>query len=149
MPLQDSLNGEDWQKDPAKMAEIYGNSFFTISAQNAGDYNDGFLDPRTQIRYPPFKLPYVPKRGDDLSWKKRYELGKETFVSAFMPALDNNFLSRRSWALQEFKLARRVLEYGPEEILLRIGGYAVSMLHVTICLVRDWSAYSLLIINYY
>jgi hypothetical protein len=27
-------------------------------------------------------------------------------------------------------------------IVLRIGGYAVSMLHVTSCLVRDWSAYS-------
>jgi hypothetical protein len=26
--------------------------------------------------------------------------------------------------------------------MLRIGGYAVSMLHVTRCLVRDWSACS-------
>ena len=99
------------------MAEIYGNSFLIISAQIARDCNDGFLDSRTQSKFPPFKMPYFPRNGNYLSWKRR----KYGFVSAFAPAVvpGKEFLSRRAWALQEFKLARRVLEYGLKEIMFR------------------------------
>ncbi|KAF4632319.1 hypothetical protein G7Y89_g5799 [Cudoniella acicularis] len=100
--VQDSLDGEDWQRESAKMGDIYGNAYVTIAAENSESCNDGFLHERNQARAAPLQeIPLHLPNG---------ELRGSVFICA--PIVDEDcFLMRRAWAFQEQRLSRRVLHY--------------------------------------
>jgi hypothetical protein len=60
--VQDSLDGEDWQRESAKMGSIYGNAYATIAAEISEKCTDGFSNERNRARAAPlqetpFRLP--------------------------------------------------------------------------------------------
>jgi hypothetical protein len=100
--VQDSLNGEDFQRESAKMGTIYGNAYLTIAVESSESCADGFLNQRNQGRAAP--LHEIPVQAHD----------GEILGSAFIcpPILDEKrFLMQRAWAFQEQRLSRRVLHY--------------------------------------
>jgi hypothetical protein len=100
--VQDSLDGEDWQRESAKMGSIYGNAYVTIGAETSENCTDGFLNERNHARAAP--LQEIPLR------LPSGEVSGSVFICA--PILDENcFLMRRAWAFQEQRLSRRVLHY--------------------------------------
>ncbi|KAF2185337.1 HET-domain-containing protein, partial [Zopfia rhizophila CBS 207.26] len=101
--VQDSQ--EDWEKESAKMGDIYSNSFLTISAAAAEDGKQGIFQPRPARLYPPVEL--QPRHGD--------------YNTLFVDMMPRNTLfetpqpvDTRAWCLQETTLAPRVLVYGAE-----------------------------------
>jgi Heterokaryon incompatibility protein (HET) len=100
--VQDSLDGEDWQRESAKMGNIYGNAYVTIAAEISENCTDGFLNECNRARAA--LLQEIPLR------LPNGEVSGAVFVCA--PILDENcFLMRRARAFQEQRLSRRVLHY--------------------------------------
>jgi len=66
------------------MANIYENSFLTISAQVARHCNDGFLKPRKRSKYPPFLVP-VSRQKEQLLPGKKPTVTNEGSVLIFTP----------------------------------------------------------------
>ncbi|CZR69822.1 uncharacterized protein PAC_19722 [Phialocephala subalpina] len=85
--IQDSPS--DWTAESAKMAEIYGGSFLTISAALGPDVHHGLMQDWTPNGIPRLPTPFA--------------LGKDPLYS-------------RAWALQERMLSPRVLIFGSEEL---------------------------------
>ena len=98
--VQDSLNGEDWHIESAKMSEVYSNAFVTISAEIARDANAGFLLQRTS-------------NATDRSLRMPYHLSSGaqcgTVYIQHPQKRDTLCLSYRAWAFQERRLSTRVL----------------------------------------
>ena len=85
--VQDSLDGEDWQRESAKMGSIYGNAYVTIAAEISENCTDGFLNERNRARAAPLQeIPFRLPSG---------EVVGSVFVCA--PIMDENcFLMRRA-----------------------------------------------------
>lgn len=103
-------DNEDIAREIATMAGIYRNSTVTILAATSSSVAEGYLNyPRRQPSFItlPVKLPN----------------GETGQIGISHPCQWGHFgwnldpLSKRGWTLQEFFLARRVLFYGPYEVL--------------------------------
>ncbi|KAK0649273.1 heterokaryon incompatibility protein-domain-containing protein, partial [Cercophora newfieldiana] len=55
---------EDWHAEVTKMAEVYENAFFTISADAAASATDGFLRPPSRSFTPETPIPYTSMCGN-------------------------------------------------------------------------------------
>ncbi|OIW27835.1 HET-domain-containing protein [Coniochaeta ligniaria NRRL 30616] len=94
--IQDSET--DWQREAAKMAEIYGNSFLTVAAAGSASPYDGIFAPR----HASFNV-----AGVQCDVVHHFPNGP---IAPAFPLL------KRAWCYQERILAPRVLYYGPTEI---------------------------------
>jgi hypothetical protein len=101
--LQDSK--EDWQKESAKMSDVYGNAFLTISAAASADSTQGIFVPRSTPSIPPVEI--RPRDSDYTS------LYAAKFVEN-MPMETRQLVDERAWCFQEMALSPRVLVYGAE-----------------------------------
>lgn len=104
--VQDSVNGDDWERESSKMNQIYGNAFLTIAAASASDSHGGIFAPQSE-RLSPYRIPY-----------SRPDLGECGSVLLFLPEplKAKDALSLRAWTLQERMLSRRILKYNKEKV---------------------------------
>ncbi|KAF2670465.1 HET-domain-containing protein [Microthyrium microscopicum] len=96
--VQDSVS--DWIFQSSLMSAVYGSSYFTIYASDAG-----FLRPRSKASFLEAKVCQLPGSGD--------------WIYARYPRYENYVTGRlweRGWAFQELILPSRVLEYSPSYI---------------------------------
>jgi len=92
----------DWQKESAKMHEIYGAAFITIAAAKATNAHEGLFD----------KRPVEPMLSCPLESSSE---NPETVLLGTDPPrhlADLEPLNTRGWALQEQILSSRILSYG-------------------------------------
>jgi hypothetical protein len=101
--LQDSK--EDWEKESAKMANIYGNAFLTISASASESSEQGIFRPRTVPPGPPVEL-----RCNDSDFEPIYI----DYKLENTPFQEPQSTDSRAWCFQEMALSPRVLVYGKE-----------------------------------
>ncbi|KAH6892506.1 heterokaryon incompatibility protein-domain-containing protein, partial [Thelonectria olida] len=98
---------EDKAVEISNMADIYRNSYVTISASRAKTVDLGFLQPRSPLGAGndpcAFRLPYESK--DRVA-------GSVVLIEEASSQLYVDPLSTRAWAFQEFVLSPRVLDYG-------------------------------------
>lgn len=106
----------DWQRESAKMAQIYRDSHFTIAATRSADGSGGCFSQRH---------PHSEELSDVLTDSLQQNLtgiyvrNRLSFhrTSTYLQNDRDDFpLYFRAWAFQERLLARRVIEYAPEEL---------------------------------
>jgi len=112
--VQDSINGEDWLKESAKMPNIYGGAALTISASAARQISDGVLS----TSFVPTKfscaLPYNLGNGKiGAVYVVPYKMRLSPFVSKEVPEP----LETRAWCLQERLLSPRILKFETSQLV--------------------------------
>jgi hypothetical protein len=101
-------NSKDWQTEGLRMHETYGNAYLTIAASKTRGPNKGLFS----------KSPHH-KLGDftfTLNDGEKHVMEVRRKVQHFNSA-DGFPLLRRGWVFQERVLSRRVLHFGPQELL--------------------------------
>ncbi|KXH50461.1 heterokaryon incompatibility protein [Colletotrichum nymphaeae SA-01] len=115
--IQDSA--EDWEKEASKMASVYSDAYFTISAATAHTSTEGFISQKHEValQQQPFRM----------NW--RTDRGKRSILAArVIPEADDHVktitgdrkpklpLMTRGWTLQEELLSRRTVTYTEHEL---------------------------------
>lgn len=118
--IQDDRN--DWAKEAALMAEVYGNSLFTLAALSSRDGTQGcnlVADIQSSTR----------NRFIDLHWNRASHLYVRVFEKEprnwdndYNGGLDRTNslrspLRHRAWVLQEKELSRRSIHFGKDQLL--------------------------------
>lgn len=93
----------DWSRESALMAEVYGNSAFTICADHAQSTDTGILLPR--------HLPVSHSFGSDVNTALCLQL-----ISGDWDHMCDQAVYQRGWAFQERILAPRVLHFFEDQI---------------------------------
>jgi hypothetical protein len=94
---------EDWQKESAKMAHIYQNSYVTIAATGSRGAGDGLFSKHSKT-----KVSGIFRDGSDYEVHARPVI--DHMDEAHFP------LFKRGWVFQERLLAPRVLHFGRQEL---------------------------------
>lgn len=92
--------GGDFDKQSAKMEDVFSSAYCVIAASNARGQGDGFLNPRKECHY--------VKVVDDSDKGGVYV---SRFRDDFRKHVLNSPLSERGWVLQERALARRTIYF--------------------------------------
>ena len=101
----------DWEAESAKMADIYGNAYFTIAAVSSFHSNMPFLVTREPTeQFKTFDLNYQAAIGRPCIVKARQNSGPWDSASCYGP------LSTRAWAWQERHLSVRVMQFTTVEV---------------------------------
>jgi hypothetical protein len=106
--VQDSP--EDWEKESARMADIYSNSFLTIAATASPDSQVGCLFRREQRQAITFT--YAPPL-DHAAIRHVFVNASQKFL---IDPLRKHPLNKRAWAFQERLLSRRILHFAAEQL---------------------------------
>ncbi|KAI9151389.1 Monooxygenase [Paramyrothecium foliicola] len=106
---------DDKSHEIARMADIYRNSFVTISAATAQNVSDGFLDKReiwSGHNLGPIWLPWEAEAD-----KLGYKTGCVGLYHNLMPSLRvNDYIHERAWTFQETLLSSRLLAFGGHQM---------------------------------
>lgn len=115
-------DGDDWAKEAALMAEVYGNSLCTLAALSSEDGTKGcnrvaniqgstgntFID----LEWDRKRHPYVRVFADEpANWQDEYDGGLDQNGFLRSP------LRHRAWVLQERELSRRSIHFGKDQLL--------------------------------
>lgn len=122
----DPASKSEWQREAAKMSDIYKGAAVTIAATKAKSVNDGFLGPRAL--HPACKIPWrFPKAKDSPDHSARSESTDpvDTHVHLRLqgPGLaagesDSHCRwSRRGWCMQESLVSTRLLSFNERQIV--------------------------------
>jgi hypothetical protein len=104
---------DDWARESARMADIFGNSFLTIAACRAANPSEGFLADRPERTYLPIPACVGDLTGEVLAFDLPLKHVGNTRKCAY---LEDEPLMERGWALQERYLACRTLHFGHSQI---------------------------------
>jgi hypothetical protein len=112
--LKDEAAQLDWQQHSAIMGDIYGNAFVTIAAAAAPHADSGIFHERVLPRYcqVPFSTGHQEEFMDLCSDENR-------------DCREEQPLSKRSWALQETILSRRVISYETGQIVWKCAEFMI------------------------
>jgi hypothetical protein len=113
-------DGEDWERESAKMTSVYMNSYLTIAASAAKDSSAGCFTARHPPKY--IGIQYTTKQG--ISGELQaflLPMRKEALPDLYIDMADNigkvdHPLSTRAWAVQERVLPRRTLHFGKHQM---------------------------------
>lgn len=128
--IQDSK--DDWEKEGALMADVYGDAFVSIASHAAPNSSTGFLDPPARIVQPSITVPF------DLNGKRYMVQAREgggdtaaglpwhsvdmsawangSYTSFLQSPQAQSKLSTRGWVYQESLLAPRTLTFAATEV---------------------------------
>lgn len=107
---------EDWQRESAKMAQIYCNSFLTLAATRSIDGNGGCFSERA-TNCEELSDTLDDPQGDHLSGiYVRCQLPSHNLISQYGSDWSRCPLHYRAWAFQERLLANRIVLYMHDEL---------------------------------
>ena len=107
---------QEWGKEAALMADIYGGSVFTISALSSPNVNVGFLGPRQRSMVPIGSIEFSGKDEEHDDGDRPLLLFIREEPRSLDVELRGGSLSRRGWPLQERILAPGVLHFGRDQV---------------------------------
>jgi hypothetical protein len=113
-------DGEDWERESAKMTSVYMNSCLTIASSAAKDSSIGCFISRRPPKY--IGIQYTTKQGINGELQAfLLPMRKEALPDLYIDMADNigevdHPLSTRAWAVQERVLPRRTLHFGKHQM---------------------------------
>ncbi|KIW24960.1 uncharacterized protein PV07_10636 [Cladophialophora immunda] len=111
-------DSEDWDKEAAKMADVYAGAHFTIAADGAADCNGGLFvggDQRnTEVKY--HSAPGVWASRSRIYIRKQMVRTSSESVSHSIGPSGRSKLNTRGWVLQERILSPRTLHFTASEM---------------------------------
>lgn len=107
-------DGLDWQREAARMADIYSNSYLTVAAASAADCNQGFLGPRKIKEMTP--IDFIDDRGSFrlYFYSNEVNLFPGAEDSIHIDPFKDEPLAKRAWTLQERLLPVRSLHFASD-----------------------------------
>jgi hypothetical protein len=112
--IQDSIDAEDWKRESANMANIYGNAALTIAASAAHRTSDGILSTPIPPTTLTCALPYdLPNGQIGTVYVIPYPIRRSVFRE---DSIDKEPLELRGWTLQEKLLSPRILRYESKQM---------------------------------
>jgi hypothetical protein len=107
--IQDDIS--DWEKEAAKMSEVYTGAYLTICVSSASSDGDGFIQERPSPYVP---LTLIRPNGEEIVVQL---LPERTFPKMpVWPTSDKEPLNSRGWTFQERYLSSRKLIFSKEEL---------------------------------
>lgn len=111
----------DWQTESSKMAGYYRDAYLVISAAEAEDSTQGFLndgeaDPRLDA-YRPVEVGQIQNPDSTISRIYTRCLEGDSSSDHHRELLEVTPLNKRAWALQEYILAKRIVHFTEAEML--------------------------------
>ena len=107
---------QEWGKEAALMADIYGGSVFTISALSSPNANVGFLGPRQRSIVPIGTIEFSGKGEEHYNGDCPLLLFIREEPRSLDDELGSGSLNQRGWPLQERILAPGVLHFGRDQV---------------------------------
>ncbi|KAL6357016.1 hypothetical protein LRP88_10633 [Fusarium phalaenopsidis] len=101
---------EDWEREAARMQQVFSNATCVIAASSAGSSAEGFLETRRDER--PFVTLHSPSGSISYVCK---------FIDNFAQDMEEAPLNKRGWVLQERALARRSVHFTSTQVYLECG----------------------------
>jgi hypothetical protein len=95
---------DDWEKEAAKMASVYRNSFITLAATASPDGSGGLIQPLSS--------PTACFKVEDIGWRAREHLQWDYTAHNIL----KEPLNRRAWTLQETFLSPRLLHFASDQM---------------------------------
>jgi hypothetical protein len=110
---------EDWEREAPKMADIYGNSFLTLSATAASNSSEGLFPANDSTRPVPYGINITDIYGEEVNVFVRQVVDHEAFTTlgAFLGEQNSLPLMRRAWCFQEHILSSRVIQFSKHDIV--------------------------------
>jgi hypothetical protein len=106
--VQDDI--DDWAREAAKMAAVYGRSLLVLSATTSANASQGFIfNQEIKLKKPPIALPW-----HDPHSKTSGEIYVGRQCEGFARMGSASPLMKRGWALQERLMAPRMLHFGSQ-----------------------------------
>ncbi|KAF1987704.1 HET-domain-containing protein [Aulographum hederae CBS 113979] len=107
--IQDSR--EDWETESAQMCTIYERAYLTIAATRSSNGNGGLFSMRSDIEL-------TGETSDGESYRL-YARRKIEHILSFTSLVEMSLypLLTRAWVFQERLLSRRVIHFGPQELV--------------------------------
>lgn len=104
----------DWEREAAKMAQVYGDAALVLAATSAGSGEEGFLVPRKTYFQGQVEVSQ-PKSSRGTSYMVSY---RPLFRHAHRTSADSadGPLGSRAWTFQERALAKRFVSFGRDEL---------------------------------
>ncbi|KAK1979049.1 hypothetical protein LZ30DRAFT_772400 [Colletotrichum cereale] len=110
----EAMPGRKEERESARMAVIYSNSYLTLAAVKSSDNGGGLLYARRPSTY--LKLPCNGfDAGDKYILVSVLPLDKELIIE-FHIEMKSEPLTKRAWGFQERVIARRILHFGSEQL---------------------------------
>ena len=106
--LQDSV--EDWANEATKMADVYSNALFTISASSANSAKDGLFRTRPAVPTALFAWSFPSASRQPII------LGLRPSLPSFDEEMQASPLGPRGWIYQERLLSSAILHFGRETL---------------------------------
>jgi Heterokaryon incompatibility protein (HET) len=123
--VQDDLG--EWQREAARMANVYHNSTCTIAGHSAKNDSEGFLAAALEP-IPYFWLPPRPQAANANSSGSNSMTPRSLFLGgSFKGQVNESFLARRGWVFQERILSRRILHFTRHHIFFEDGSRVQSV----------------------
>ncbi|KAF2191137.1 HET-domain-containing protein, partial [Zopfia rhizophila CBS 207.26] len=107
-------DGPDWERESAKMAQIYQNAYLTIAATGSKHDSHGLLANRSPPEYVDFSMTMKNGRHGEVH-AFLLPLEDAAHASSYC-SLREDPLSSRGWALQERFLASRILHFATKQM---------------------------------
>jgi len=106
----------DWERESAKMAEVYGNSYVTLAATASPDGSKGMLFARDTKTKAVLQYPATNSSG---SASDSSDLASIIIMPAVMSLIDplrRSPLNSRGWVVQERILSKRIIHFNSDQI---------------------------------
>jgi hypothetical protein len=118
---------QDWERESARMAAVYSNSYLTIAATGSSDSAGGLFFDRPEKRY--YRADFNPTESDNKANSASDAVDSVSMLIFPLPTarevlrsfridMENEPLSARGWAFQERVLSRRVLHFASDQVCL-------------------------------
>ena len=103
----------DWERESARMADVFSNSYITLAASNADGDSKGFL----HTRIVPDKISTRLRMNDGDECQLYFQLwtGSEAFRQRLGAPVDKEPLTSRAWVIQERWLSRRTVLFATDQ----------------------------------
>lgn len=102
---------DEWNREAAKMADVYECAFLTICASSSASTDDTFLAPYTHSQYEPTVLVWSDQEEKDPLIKSRRPCRTGRHSTCATDPLDT-----RAWAFQEQQMASRSVSFTSDEL---------------------------------